>query len=173
MKSNTIFVLVFVFGILLSAGRITFRVYTNYVYKNQVSNYWTLADRASTIQQKSEYIDRFVNALSECHLNGLNANQFIQTPESDFNENIKALSSLQKRMGAIKTMDENSIAYQQAIAQITAQEQGQAQGMLDVFHNCFDRQNFYTVWSPVVFWVLLIFEGLLICVPCIFWLSKI
>lgn len=126
----------FIVGICLSIGRGAQRIYANYEYTNTVESSWHLADRASTIAQKSEYIDKFAASLDGQHLQGTNANLFLQTPQSAFDENRKALQSLQNRLRDISKMDESSFAYQTAIQQITAQEQGEAKGILDSFESC-------------------------------------
>jgi len=122
----------------------------NWQYENNYSAFWNLADKASTISQKSDYIDKFVSALEGSNLQGQNANLIWQTNNTSFDQNMSALKSLQSRLHEIKTMDESSFAYQTAIQQITAQEQGQAQDMLDVFETCFWKVHYpylYNIWG--------------------------
>jgi len=52
-----------------------------YQYTNSVGNYWTLADRASTIAQKSEYMDKFVAAFGDKNLAGVNDAIFFSNPD--------------------------------------------------------------------------------------------
>ena len=51
-----------VLGVLLIFG-ITQNILSDYHYDKQIESYWKLADKASTIKQKSIYIDKFVIAL--------------------------------------------------------------------------------------------------------------
>ena len=108
-------------------------------YKKEVRWYWDLAEKASDIKTKSQYIDKFVYVLDRADLNGVNRVLFFPTPETDFTVNFIALKSLQKRLHDIQNMDENSFAYQTAMQQITEQEQGQADDMLWVFRGCWYR----------------------------------
>ena len=104
-------------------------VIVSYRYEREISGNWSLAEKASTIKQKSEYIDKFIDALDKSgDMYGNNALVF-PTPDNDLTENMKALRSLQGRLHEIQTMDIQSFAYQQAIQQITAQEQGEATGI--------------------------------------------
>ena len=134
-------------GILLGAFFITKAVQAELRYNREVENYWTLADRSSTIEQKSEYIDKFVEALDKTEMHGQYDALFFETPENSFDSNFHALKSLQTRLTSIKGMDENSFAYQSAIQQITEQEQGQASEMLMVLHRVWDKVNYYYLWN--------------------------
>ena len=135
----------------------------NYHYTNQIGNYWTLADRASTVSQKSDYIDQFVQALDKSGLHGSSDALFFYTPENNFDSNFQALQSLQSRLHDIKTMDESSFAYQTAIQQITAQEQGQAGDMLSVFQHCWTKVHYYYLWNEwVLFGLIILILGLII-----------
>lgn len=119
----------------------------SYDYGKNYSVNWELSDKASTIAQKSEYIDKFVDSLDKSGLQGTNSAMFYQTENTSFDSNMVALKSLQARLNAIKTMDENSFAYQTAIQQITEQEQGQAQDMLDIFRGCYMKIHHYFFWN--------------------------
>ena len=70
----------------------------NWHYQNDYLNNWSLADKASTIAQKSEYVDKFVGALEKSGLQGTNANLIWQTQNSSFDQNFIALKSLQTRL---------------------------------------------------------------------------
>lgn len=128
----------------------------HYKYVNTISNYWTLADRASTISKKSEYIDKFVDVLEKSNLSGINDSLLFPTAETSFDSNFEALKSLKARLDKIKTMDESSFAYQTAIQQITAQEQGEAIDMLEVFKNCWLKAHYYYLWNFIIFGLLII-----------------
>lgn len=149
-------------GILFFISRSAYRMYANYQFANTVGYNWTLADRASTIAQKSEYIDKFVLALESSGLDGLNCSLIFPTPSREFDNNLKSLKSLQSRLKKISSMDENDFAYQTAMQQITAQEQGEATEMIDIFNSCWHRKNYYTLWSPWYFWGFLTLQFLLI-----------
>lgn len=160
-----------VIGLLLLLGGLSFaisrgvvRFNASWEYENKISNYWDLADKASTITQKAAYINAFVSALEKADLKDVNANLFRETPASGFNQNFIALKSLQVRLRQISSMDENSFACQTAIQQITEQEQGQACDMLGVFEDCWYRINHYTLWHPVYLVGFILLQALLIIV---------
>lgn len=155
-------ILLIVFGSIFAIGRGILRVYVNYEYANKIECNWDLADRASTLAQKAEYIDKFVKALEDCKLEGTNSALFLETPETDFNENMKALKSLQSRLIQISNMSETDFAYQTALQQITAQEQGEAHEMLHHLEDCWQRQNHPTIWNWLLAVVFFIIQALMI-----------
>jgi hypothetical protein len=155
----------FIIGLLFAGSRLATRIYAGYEYRNEVSSYWTLSERASTIAQKSEYMNKFVDALTKAKLEGTNANLIMQTPQSEFNENFKAVKSLQARLADISKMDETSFAYQTAIEQITKQEQGEAEQLLCEIKSCWLRVNWPTLWNPIVFCVCIVVQLILLAAP--------
>ena len=130
----------------------------NWKWQNDYFNYWQLSDKASTISQKSEYVDKFVGALENSGLQGQNSHLIWKTNNSSFDQNMLALKSLQSRLQEIKTLDQNSFAYQTAIQQITEQEQGQADEMLGVIESCWWRVHYYYFWNG---WILFGIIGVL------------
>jgi len=123
-------------------------VYTNYIYDKTVQSYWDLGVKASTLEQKAAYIDQFVEALDAAHLRGSDAIIF-PTPNNSAEQNMIALKSLQSRMREIQHMDVTSFQYQQAISQITAQEQGEARSMLDTLRGVWYKSNHFFLWGWV------------------------
>jgi len=149
-------------GVLLFVFLIWQGVIGHYRYDQTIYSNWSLADRASTISQKSEYINKFVSALRDSGLQGRHNALFLSTGKNSFDENFKALASLQERLNSIKSMDENSFAYQSAIQQITEQEQGQADDMLAVFSGCWWQANYYYLWNFFIIYGLIILGIILI-----------
>lgn len=135
-------------------------------YTNTVQGNWDMADRASTIKQKSEYMDKFISAVESSELEGLNSSYWYPTIESDFDQNFLALKSLQTRLHEIDSMDVTSFAYQTAIQQITEQEQGLAHTMLDHIKSCWIQKNYYGYWNPVsvfiisALWIITLIVGI-------------
>lgn len=149
-----------IFAILRGIGHL----YVSYKYSQTIESNWDLADRASTISQKSEYIDKFIASLESCNLNGTHDAILFDTPENSFDENIKAIKSLQSRLKTISTMKESSFEYQTAMQQITAQEQGEAKNMLNVFQGCWEKENYYTFWNKIMIVSFLIIQILMIVI---------
>lgn len=149
--SRLIFALSFVFAALW----IYYEVHADYEYTNTIGSYWSLSEKASTLQQKSAYLDQYVGALEAQHLEGTHDAVFLQTPDNSFDQNMVALKSLQGRMHQIQGMDEQSFAYQTAIQQITAQEQGEAGHLTDTFEGCWYLRNASALWGwhDILIWI--------------------
>lgn len=123
---------------------------SNYEFDTRVGSYWSLADKTSTLAAKSSYIDQFVDALEKENLHGMHDTIWFEAPDNNFDKNFEALKTLQSRLKQIQTLDPNSLAYQQAIAQITAQEQNQAGHMIGVLYGCWMLRNHPLMWG----WIL-------------------
>jgi hypothetical protein len=111
-----------------------------------VDAYWSLSDKASTLDQKSAYLDQYVSGIEGQTFAPNNATIF-PTANTAFAQNLIALKSLQGRMHQIKGMDESSFAYQTAIQQITAQEQGEAQALTSTLEGCWMLQHHPMLWG--------------------------
>lgn len=120
----------------------------HYGYIRQIENYWTLADRSSTIEAKSDYIDKFVEAIEKSNMAEYNA-ILLPTPENSLKNNLDALKTLRDRLHQIKTMNPSSFEYNQAIQQITAQEQGEAKELLLNIDGCWTKANYLYLWDWV------------------------
>lgn len=162
MKTLGIILIIAAVGVL--ANMIYMGVVSNYQYSNTIFSNWSLADKASTIAQKAEYMDKFVAALQASGLQGTHSALYFPTPDNSFDQNFYALQSLQGRLHDIQKMDETSFAYQTAIQQITAQEQGEAQNMLDVFEGCWLKVHYYWLWN---IWLVLLQVLLIIGLPIV------
>ena len=145
-------------------GLIADAVFADYNYSNSIGSYWELGVKASTLEKKADYLDRFVGALEKGNLADSSA-LWLKTPDNSTEQNFVALRSLQKRMHEIQAMDVKSFEYQQAISQITAQEQGEASNMLGVFKEAWYMNHHFFLWD----WVELVsFAGLLVLAG-VFW----
>lgn len=121
-------------------------VKADYEWNNEVLSNWSLSDKASTIAAKSAYIDKFIAALQSASLADNNA-LIYKTADNNCQNNVQAVTTLRDRLDEIKGMDENSFQYQQAIQQITDQEQGQADMLLDTLSGCWMKANHYFLWN--------------------------
>lgn len=142
-------VVITMFWILAAGSFATLAIYSNYRYERDIASYWNLADKSSTISQKAEYMDKFVTALETSGLRGRYNALIMQTPDNSFDSNLVALKTLQSRLHQIQTMDLSSFEYQTAIQQITAQEQGEAGRMLDVFRGVWYQEHYFMLWDWV------------------------
>lgn len=146
-------VILLLVAIVLFVGQIAMGIRCNYVYSKDVGSFWELADKTSTIKAKSEYIDKFVAAIeSNIDVNDYNA-VFMKTPNNYVKTNLEALKTLQSRLKEIQKIDIQSFAYQTAIQQITAQEQGEAKEMIAIFYGVYTKNHYIFNWQ----WVGLLF----------------
>ena len=68
-------------------------IYTNYECNRDLLSYWKLSAKASTLKQKSQYLDKFVANLEAAHLSGNNA-LILKTPDNSYEQNMATLKSL-------------------------------------------------------------------------------
>jgi len=114
----------------------------DYAYSNEFESHWNLGVKASTIQLKRENIKKFYdNIISHKHQFRDSSAVFMRTPDNSLDQNLVALKSLVDRLDKISGMDENSLAYQTAMQQITGQEQDEASSMLRVFERCYAQNK--------------------------------
>lgn len=160
--AKSIFLTLAIFFTALLAYRSVHEVLNAYEYSRTIKSYWDLSVKASTLEKKSEYLDEFVAGLNAANLSGNNA-IFLKTPDNSYEQNLAALTSLQKRMHEINEMNPKSFEYQLAIGQITAQEQGEAGKMLEQFEGIWylNRHPTYWRWLDAIFWVLNLLFALL------------
>jgi len=134
-------------------------IYYGYQYDNTIGSYWNLSVKASDLDVKSQYLDQFIGAIEAANLSGNDALIF-KTPDNSYTQNFNALLSLQTRMHAFVGQDPTTMAYQQAISQITAQEEDDNSSTINVINDLWWKSNHYFFWNP--FYVLGIWIGLLL-----------
>ena len=135
---------------------------SGYEWQLLAGSQWHLADRSSTLEAKSQYINSFMLALESMKEKGMLSEYnalFLKTPQNNTENNIKALKTLQNRLGEVGTMDTKSFEYNQAIQQITAQEQGEAQALINDLFGSFQLMHYRYVWG----WI----GGVLAIVACV------
>jgi hypothetical protein len=147
MNKTTIMILGLV-PLILTITLIRGCVNGNYEYDSRFSYAWDLADKSSTLEAKSNYIDEFVKVIENNKLEFASHNAvWLKTRDNSFEFNLLALKTLQARLEQIKLMNPNSFEYQTAIQQITAQEQGEAGKMLYDIKGCWALENYWFVWN--------------------------
>ena len=150
-------------GLFIAAG-----VLAQYHYSKEIGSFWDLSVKASTIQQKSAYLDRFVDALDHAGLAKHDA-LWLRTPDNSSEQNMYALRSLQGRMHEIIGMDPSSFQYQTALQQITAQEQGEANQMLGTLEGAWYLQNHFFLWG----WVGILHFCVIFISSLVLWVATI
>ena len=159
---KTLGIILIIISLIVLAFDIGNGIMGSYQYSNQIECYWSLADKASTIQKKAENIDKFVAALENSGLKGQYNAMFLVTPDNSFDYNMEALKTLQNRLHEIEKMDITSFQYQTAIQQITQQEQGEAHAMLSIFEGIWWKINYFWLWDWIGVVQILVSIGLLI-----------
>lgn len=136
----------------LAAFQITSAVKASFSFKRDYLFEWSLADKSSTIEDKTVHISNFIQRLEAGHAGGGFAGHdalFLQQPDNSFAANLVALKSLQKRLVEIGDLEPDSFQYNTAIQQITAQEQGEAGAMLKTFKGCYQLSQYPITWGWV------------------------
>jgi hypothetical protein len=168
MKVASVLIILAVAGLII--GLIASAVSATYQYDRDFESHWKLADRASTIVAKSKHMDDFVAALEGAKLSGQHNAAIFKTPTNGFDENLAALKTLQGRLREVQGMDPRSFEYQTAMQQITAQEQGEAGGMLGVLEGCWWKQHHPLLWS---WWGALTILGCFVLVLFAVWFAML
>jgi hypothetical protein len=138
-----------ILGILFIGLTIGNGIVGHYHLEKDFLSYWSLADKSSTIIKKSEYLDKFVEALEKQNFEGKYNALFLNTPDNNFDQNFVVLKSLQQRLHEIKGMNVSSFEYQTAMQQITGQEQGEASAMIRIFRGVWWKENHFLLWNWV------------------------
>lgn len=155
--------LVLVFGVLIHV------MSAHNEYSREAGSYWDLATKAATIEQKSEYVTKFAQQFRDKGYEGQHNALFFPSPNNSFDENYKALLSLEDRLAEIQMMDPQSIQYQSAIQQITEQEQDGAYEMIGELRGIWFMNNHYMCWLFWPFFILFIIGliGLIVSVTAL------
>lgn len=150
-----------VLGLGLSILYIFNDVRASYEYENDISSDWILSVKASTLEKKLEYLNKFVNKIENLGYEGKYNTIFYKTKNVSFDENLLVLKSLQEKLEEIKDMDVSSFQYQNAMFQITKQEQYNAKSTLKVFNGIWYKTNHILLWKIsfiliIIGWMILL-----------------
>jgi hypothetical protein len=134
---------------------------------------WELADRSSTLETKSHYINAFVLSLESMDKNGMLSEYnalFLKTPQNKTENNISAVKTLKSRLEEVSLIDSKSFEYNQAIHQITAQEQGESDKLIyDLRGSFLLGSNYWYVWDwigiSIIVFEITLFLGIIILIP--------
>ena len=149
MKKITVSIILMCVSTLFLLIDIGIGIVGHYKLEKDVLSYWNIADKTSTIEKKSEYIDKFVEAIEKQNFEGKYNAIILTTPDNSYEYNFIALKSFQDRLKEIQNIDMKFFEYQTAMQQITAQEQGEASPMLHVFKGLWWKENHFIVWKWV------------------------
>jgi hypothetical protein len=143
-------ILIVIAALVIGGCQIRSQIISSYRQEKQYGQFWSLADKSSTIPAKQKYLRQYVDALRGGYQNGQFASYdavWLQTPNNSFEANLHAVETLADRLDQIQSMDITSFQYNTAIEQITKQEQGEASSMLHVFSGCYELSNYPIIWG--------------------------
>jgi hypothetical protein len=166
-KKLTFGIVLLLISLILASILIFVSIRAYYDFNKNYLSYWELSDRSSTLSAKEEYIIKFVDTLNNNRDKFSNYNALIlKTPQNKFDNNLKAITTLRNRLRDISKMDETSFEYQTAIQQITAQEQGEAQNIIEDIRGSFYLKSYPLFWDWI-FIILLSIDMILLSLGCI------
>ena len=125
----------------------------DYPYDRDVNSYYRLAVDTATLKDKSEYLSEYLTALSERGLNQGQGVLFFQTPKTDLAKQYAIVSAFNDRMKTGFNMTENSLEYQQLMAQIEAHEIDYVNS--DTFKSGYEIKTGW-VWGGILSWAFII-----------------
>jgi len=141
-----------------------FSVRASYQYDNQIGSYWSLSQKASTLQGRAQYFNEYVSAIESANLSGNDA-IFLKTPDNSYEQNLAALKTAQQRFQDVQSIDPTSFQYSQTMQQI----EGAGAQSLDVFRDLWYLKYYPLLWSwiwttELITAVLLIFAGYMVLI---------
>ncbi len=158
-RTSGIFLLTF--AILLALLQIGGLIATDYSFKRDIMSHWSLADKSSTIEAKSQHIQAMIQAIHarSAPYSGKFAQHnavVLTTPQNSFQGNFEALKTLGTRLSEIQKMDPKTFEYNTAISQITAQEQGEANELIGTLDGCYTLKCWPIAWDWIGLLVLIL-----------------
>jgi len=162
-SSKTVGIILLVIVILWTGSHIVSMLKDNIRITNTLTGFWSMADKTATIEKKSEYLDKYVDATEKHELNKGNSAVFFKHYDNDMANNYDALRSLQKRLHEIKKMDIQSFAYQTALQQLTQQEWKEATAMTGQFYYKLVNKEFVFTWGWLGWlpWTIIVIFGVI------------
>lgn len=140
-------------------------------YKKEIGYHWELADKSSTIKEKSKHIDNFVLALSEADLNDTYDAILFKNPSNSFNKNYEVIKTLQTRLHQISKININSFEYQIALQQITEQEMTSSisNNQTSVIRGSWFLAHHHLLWNWL--WVATLFTVIISLLGLLLWVD--
>jgi hypothetical protein len=132
---NTFLALIFI-GIVLLVILAYNVISVGYSFDSNIGQWFELSDKASTIDKKLEYLDKFDVAVQKYGLTEGQSTVFFPTKETSLEENYIVLKTLLQRLNETSNLSTSSQEYQWAIKQITENE-------YCWFHVALFKQAFY------------------------------
>jgi hypothetical protein len=139
-------ILIALFLIYMFIGLVS-SVFIGYNFDREIGQWFELSDKASTIDKKLDYIEKFDAAIQKYDLTEGQTTIFFPTRETSLEENYAILLTLEQRLNETANLSTSSQEYQWAIRQITEDE-------YCWFHIQLFKQGFYLkngVWWLALF----------------------
>ena len=130
-------------------------VWWNYTYSRDVSGFIELADDASTAHQKLEFLESYREAVL-IRIPNEKLRLIFTTPRHSRKTQLKVLDSLIQRLKEADKMQADSMAYQQAMLQISGQEfEHSLEDLNSIFHYAAWMQG-WTFWFTIISVIIII-----------------
>ena len=111
-------------------------------------NHWTMAERASTIEAKTEKVTKFYQSIMENRQDFSSSSAlFWKNQDNNLGNNLVSLKTLVDRLADIQKMNVSSLEYQMAIKQITENEMDQASEMINVIKGSWCMNNYFMTYN--------------------------
>lgn len=114
-------ILSMLFVLYMAAGLVS-SVFIGYNFDREIGQWFELSDKASTIDKKLDYLQKFDDAVQKFDLTEGQSTIFFPTKETSLEENYAVLLTLKKRLNETANLSASSQEYQWAIRQITEDE---------------------------------------------------
>lgn len=144
--------IILVISILAICLYIIFGVVSHNKYNTNFDANWELSKSAATIEQKSIYIDKFVQAIENGGFDGKFDAIFNPNDNNSYEQNLIALKTLQQRLHELKSLPMTSFDYNTALQQITEQQCKMSNNIIYTFSGIWYKEHYILLWN----WICLV-----------------
>lgn len=112
---------------------------------------WQLSKSAATIEQKSIYIDKFVQDIEKGGFEGKFDAIFNPNDNNSYEQNLIVLKTLQQRLHELKILPMTSFDYNTALQQLTVQQDRISNNMIYTFSGIWYKEHHFLLWNWICF----------------------
>lgn len=119
---GSLLVVLIAIGLIYLFANLIGSVFVGYSFDSNIGQWFELSDKASTLDKKLDYLQKFDAAIQKYDLTEGQSTIFFPTKETSLEENYAVLLSLEQRLNQTSNLSVTSQEYQWAIRQITEDE---------------------------------------------------
>jgi hypothetical protein len=142
---------------------IVFGIISNNKYDTEFGANWQLSKKTATIEQKSVYIDKFVQDIEKGGFGGKFDAIFNPNDNNSYEQNLIALKTLQQRLHELKSLPMTSFDYNTALQQLSEQQGDISSNMIYTFSGIWYKEHYILLWNWICFVGVIFFIILIIC----------